>query len=957
MNIQSRKLKFAIGIFLLISSSIAIASIYQGPRTQVIVNFESFDDVSITALESLGVKIDRQFSIIPSVVVDLPVSMISAVENLPGVSSVQENQRYTVSVVPNDPDYGQLWGMDKISAPAAWDVRTDASSVIVAVIDTGVQITHPDLAANIWSNPGEIAGNGIDDDGNGYVDDVNGWDFANNDNSVYDSTCDDHGTHVSGTIGGVGNNGVGVAGVSWKVKIMPLKFLTSTGGSTANAITAIEYATNMGANIISASWGGGGYDAALKSAIEAFPGLFIAAAGNDASDNDATASYPASYNSPNIVSVASTTSTDGLSSFSNWGATTVDLGAPGSNIYSTWPSNTYNTISGTSMATPHVSGAAALILANDPTLTPAQLKAKLMDFADPIPALNGKTVSGGRLNVYASLTGTAPPPPPPPPPTVTETFTGSVSSGTPNQIHYFNVDAAGDISATLNWGTSADLDMYLYAPGADPNSATGYLVRAYTTSNPETMTYSATATGQYAIRVNLYSGVTSSYTLDVTHPGSTAGDTTAPSQVTGLTANAVSTSQIDLSWNAATDDVGVTGYNIYRDGTLLTTSTATSYSDTGLSASTTYSYQVSAFDAAGNEGALSTAASATTQTPADTTAPSITIVSPTGTVSGTITVDATITDNVGVTSADYNIDGGSWVALSNSAGDSWTASLDTTTMADGTYTINFRAFDAAGNQGTASGSFTVSNTQTGPITETFTGSVSSSSPNQIFYFDVGSAGDISATLSWAGSTDLDMYLYAPGVDPNGNGYVVRAYTLNNPETLSYAATQTGTWAIRVNFYSGSAVSFTLDVTHPPGTSAPPPSTVTDTFTGSVSSSSPNQIFYFDLGSSGDISATLSWAGSTDLDMYLYAPGADPNGNSYVARAYTLNNPETITYAATQTGTWAIRVNFYSGSAVSFTLDVTHPAPAALNAFSLDNYQVPNTQNLVNVDALLLQTII
>ena len=427
--------------------------------------------------------------------------------------------------------------------------------------------------------------------------------------------------------------------------------------------------------------------------------------------------------------------------------------------------------------------------------------------------------------------------------------------------------------------------------------------------------------------------------------------------MTGLTASAVSTSQIDLSWNAATDNVGVTGYNIYRDGTLLTTSTTTSYSDTGLSASTTYSYQVSAFDAAGNEGALSTSASATTQTPADTTAPSITIVSPTGTVSGTITVDATITDNVGVTSADYNINGGAWVALSNSAGNSWTATLDTTTMADGTYTINFRAFDAAGNQGTASGSFTVSNTQTGPITETFTGSVSSSSPNQIFYFDVGSAGDISATLSWAGSTDLDMYLYAPGADPNGNSYVARAYTLNNPETITYAATQTGTWAIRVNFYSGSAVSFTLDVTHPPGTSAPPPSTVTDTFTGSVSSSSPNQIFYFDLGSAGDISATLSWAGSTDLDMYLYAPGVDPNGNSYVARAYTLNNPETITYAATQAGTWAIRVNFYSGSTVSFTLDVTHPAPAALNAFSLDNYQVPNTQNLVNVDVLLLQTII
>ncbi len=1042
MNIKNIKmLKVILSLALLISASIIISNTYNDPQVTILVNYNSFDDVSISTLESYGL-INTQFSIIPTVEVTVPASTVGIIASLPGVKSVQENQIYQVSVVPNDPDYGQLWGMDKINAPAAWDIRTDASSVTVAVIDTGVQLSHPDLANNKWTNPGEIAGNGIDDDGNGYVDDINGWDFANNDASYYDSTADDHGTHVSGTIGGVGNNGIGVAGVSWNVKIMALKFLTATGGSTTNAISAIQYATQMGADIISASWGGGGYDQALKDAIEAFPGLFIAAAGNDASNNDATPSYPATYNSANIVSVASTTETDGMSSFSNWGATTVDLGAPGSNIYSTWPSNTYNTISGTSMATPHVSGAAALILANDPSLTPAQLKAKLMDFADPIAALSGKTVSGGRLNLYASLTGTAPPPPPP---SVTETFTGSVS---PDQTHYFTLDATGTISASLSWGTTSDVDMYLYGPGQDTTSTTTYLARAYTTANPESLSYSATSTGTYAIRVNLYSGATSSYTLDVTHPAGTA-DTTAPSQVTGLSASTVSNSQIDLSWSAATDDTGVTGYNIYRGGSLLTSTTATSYSDTGLTGSTTYTYTVSAYDAAGNEGAQSSSASATTSADPDTTAPSQ-VTGLTATAVSTSQIDlswSAATDNVGVTG--YNIyRGGSLLttttstsysdtglnsgttysytvsaydaagnegaqsssasATTNSIPDttapsqvtgltattvsssqidlSWSAATDnvgvtgyniyrggvfltsttSTSFSDTgltestTYSYTVTAYDAAGNEGaqSSSASATTDAVSTGPITETFTGTVSSASPNQIFYFDVGSAGDISAVLNWAGSTDLDMYLYAPGADPTAStGYLVRAYTLSNPESMTYAATAIGQYAIRVNFYSGSTVSFTLDVTHPPGSSTPPPAAVTETFTGTVSSASPDQIFYFDVGSAGDISAVLNWIGSTDIDMYLYAPGADPTASTgYLVRAYTTSNPESMTYSATITGQYAIRVNFYSGSTVDFTLEVTHP-PAAVSVASIDIDNSMSIQNNVNMAPVISRFIL
>ncbi|MCY3414126.1 MAG: S8 family serine peptidase [Candidatus Heimdallarchaeota archaeon] len=933
---NSRLFMAVMGLVLLSTAGVIVS---QEPTVQVLVNYDGFDNIVLDTLESMGINIERSFSLIPTVVVNVPTSMVRSIEKLPGVLSVQYNEQYTIEAIPNDASYSQLWGMDKIQAPEAWDIRTDASSVVVAVIDTGVQLSHPDLTANKWVNPGEIAGNGIDDDNNGFVDDINGWDFANNDASYYDGTSDDHGTHVAGTIGGVGNNGMGVAGVSWNVKLMALKFLSSTGGSTADAISAIEYATMMGADIISASWGGGGFDQALKDAIDAFPGLFVAAAGNDGTNNDATAHYPSSYTSSNLIAVASTDSADGMSSFSNYGATSVDIAAPGSSIYSTWPSNTYNTISGTSMATPHVSGAAALVLANEPSLSPEQLKAKLMDNADLISSQSGRTVSEGRLNVYRALTGAAPPPPPP---TTTETFTGSVSSSSPNVVHYFNVDNTGDISATLSWGTSADVDMYLYSPTQDTSSSSVYMARAYTTSNPENLAAATSAIGTHAIRVNLYSGVTTSYTLEVTYPGtSTGGDTEAPSQVTGLSAGATSNSQIALSWSSASDNVGVTGYNIYRNGGFLTSTTGTSYTDSGLTGSTTYSYQVSAYDAAGNEGTKSSTASATTSADPDTTAPSQ-VTGLTATSAGLDQINLAwnaASDNIGVTG--YRIyRGGSF--LTSVTGTSY---ADTGLTEGTTYTYTVAAYDAAGNLGSQSSSASAttdsSTPPTGPITETFTGTVSSSSKNAIFYFDVGEAGDIDVVLSWSTSADLDFYLYAPGTDPSGSSYVVRAYTLSNPETVSYAATQTGTWAVRVNYYSGVTSSFSLEVTHPGtgGTTPPTTGTVTDTFTGSVSSSARDDIFYFDVAATGSIDIVLSWSTSADLDFYLYAPGADPTSSSgYAVRAYTTRNPETVSYTATQTGTWAVRVNYYSGVTSSYTLEVSYQGLIG-SSFSMDSVDV------------------
>lgn len=303
--------------------------------------------------------------------------------------------------VPNDPRLGELWGMDKISAQAAWDVTRGDSNVIIGVIDTGIDYTHPDLAANMWVNPGEIPGNGLDDDGNGFVDDVHGYDFVNNDGDPMDDQG--HGTHVAGTIGAVADNGIGVAGVMHDTQLMGLKFLDASGsGSMSNAIAAIDYATAMGVTLTNNSWGGGGYSQSLYTSIQnaGLAGqLFVAAAGNASNNNDGYASYPATYDLDNIISVASSTSSDSLSGFSNYGATTVDLAAPGSGILSTLPNDSYGSFSGTSMASPHVAGAVGLIYAANPTASSSEVKARLLDGVDPIAAFQGVVATGGRLNV------------------------------------------------------------------------------------------------------------------------------------------------------------------------------------------------------------------------------------------------------------------------------------------------------------------------------------------------------------------------------------------------------------------------------------------------------------------------------------------------------------------------------------------------------------------------------
>lgn len=322
--------------------------------------------------------------------------------------------------IPNDPSYtnGTLWGLRNtgqsggtvgvdIDAESGWAVRTDASPVIVGVIDTGVRYTHNDLAANMWTNPGEIPGNGQDDDNNGIVDDVFGFDARGNDGDPNDT--DGHGTHCAGTVAAVGNNGLGVTGVAWTAQIMALRFLDTDGGFTSDAIEAITYARQMGADVLSNSWGGGGFSQSLYNAINAarFDGIvFVAAAGNDGRNNDSLPTYPASYDLSNIVSVAATDRNDNLAGFSNFGLTTVDLGAPGVSIYSTYfrNDNDYATLSGTSMATPHVAGIAALVAAENPGETAVQrIDRVVVNGVEAVASLAGKTVTGGRANLALAL--------------------------------------------------------------------------------------------------------------------------------------------------------------------------------------------------------------------------------------------------------------------------------------------------------------------------------------------------------------------------------------------------------------------------------------------------------------------------------------------------------------------------------------------------------------------------
>jgi subtilisin family serine protease len=375
---------------------------------------ESYPELGGLALFSLDAGADAQRA-------------LAVLQRNPKVEYAELDALWHLDDIPDDPSFEQQWGLENvgqsvnghpagargvdIEAPAAWKIGRGSGEVVVGIIDSGVDYTHEDLNANMWANPGEIPGNGVDDDDNGIVDDVHGMNAVNDSGDPMDDAG--HGTHVAGTIGAVGDNGRGVAGVNWTTRIMALKFLSRFGGgSTSDAIKCIDYAILMrerGVNlrVINCSWGSTARSKALEDAIgrAADAGiLFVCAAGNEGSDSDRRPHFPSSYELDGVLSVAALAPDGKLASFSNFGSKSVDIAAPGFDVLSTLPGNQYGFASGTSMAAPHVTGVIALVLASDTKLPLAKLRTRLLSAAFVAPGLE-KTVTGGRLSGAGALGG------------------------------------------------------------------------------------------------------------------------------------------------------------------------------------------------------------------------------------------------------------------------------------------------------------------------------------------------------------------------------------------------------------------------------------------------------------------------------------------------------------------------------------------------------------------------
>ena len=459
-----------------------------------------------------GLKLSKAYPLVPGMyqatLTDQGlVKTLDALKASSRVQLVQPDAKITAQMIPNDARFSELWGMNNtgqtggafdadIDAAEAWDKATGTGQTVVAVIDTGVDYNHPDLKANIWTNTREVAGNGKDDDGNGYIDDIRGYDFVNNDADPMDDNG--HGTHVSGTIGAVGNNGIGVAGVNWGVKIMPLKFLGADGsGYLSGAIDAVNYAVANGAKLSNNSWGGGPYDATLGKAISnaaAKGHIFVAAAGNDSQNNDSITSYPSGYNYDNIVAVAAVDHLDNLAYFSNYGVNTVDIAAPGVNILSTLPGNQYGSYSGTSMATPHVTGALSLYWDANPNATYKEVISALYQSADTVSTLTNYVGGGGRRLNVAKLLGVSNNPGP-------DVTGAKVTSGA------FTLTAGQATGATLTFSEAIDPASFTTAD-VSLNGPSGSLsitsVQAVTGSGNTKFTVgfaALTANGTYTLKV------------------------------------------------------------------------------------------------------------------------------------------------------------------------------------------------------------------------------------------------------------------------------------------------------------------------------------------------------------------------------------------------------------------------------------------------------------------------
>jgi subtilisin family serine protease len=410
------------------------------------------------------------------------------------VESAEPDYFVYKAVAPNDPYYseGKLAHLNNVNAAAGWDTRRDASGIIVAILDTGARVTHEDLVPNLWRNAREVAGNGVDDDGNGYVDDVHGINSITGSGDPSDD--DGHGTHVAGIIGAAGDNGKGVSGVAWNVQLMPLKFIDAKGnGAASDTIECINYAIANGAHVINASFGSTNFLSAVQVALSSARAAgitVVAAAGNESVNNDALPSYPAGYALDNIISVAATADDDSLEFYSNFGATSVDVAAPGGEIWSCGNTNdaNYAQMSGTSMAAPVVSGMIALLKAQFPDDSAAKLRERLVATVDALPALSGKMVSGGRVNLQKAFL-----------PYVSAAFTPSVSAGVfPLSVEFTN-ESVGEI-ASYSWNFGDGSAVSTEVNPAHEFTADGVFSVTLTVTGPSGTT--STTTRQIAVEAN-----------------------------------------------------------------------------------------------------------------------------------------------------------------------------------------------------------------------------------------------------------------------------------------------------------------------------------------------------------------------------------------------------------------------------------------------------------------------
>lgn len=405
-----------------------------------------------------------------------PIALAARYRQSGLVEKAEVDRRIHLTATPNDPAFldGTQWGLHNlgqnggaidadIDAPEGWDTLNTATNIIVAVIDTGARYTHQDLAANLWTNPREIPGNGLDDDLNGIVDDVHGLNSIANNGDPFDDVG--HGTHVAGIIGAVGDNGAGVSGVCWRVQLMICKFLDNTGGSVSDLIQCLDYARANGAKVVNCSFVTPEFDAILSAAFGSIRNagiVVVAAAGNNGTDNDLAPQYPAGYEFDNIIAVTGTTRTDEWFAGFNYGATSVDLAAPGEQIYSTYNGHDadYFFLSGTSMAAPCVAGAAAILLSRFPSADYHEIISRLLVSVDPLPSLVGRCRTGGRLNLSKALG-----------PPLQADFTPSTTAGLfPLTVHFTNTSFGVITNDTWDFGDGS--------PGSDAQSPTHLFVDA-----------------------------------------------------------------------------------------------------------------------------------------------------------------------------------------------------------------------------------------------------------------------------------------------------------------------------------------------------------------------------------------------------------------------------------------------------------------------------------------------